>query len=417
MEVSKYRSLLEEELVVAMGCTEPLAVAYAGSLASALIRFEPDRAILKCSNNIIKNVRCVHVPNSEDFNGIKASALLGIFGGDYRKGFSCISSLSYAAKQKAKKFLSEDKIKVENLHSKEKLHIIIELFKNEESVLVEIKQTHLNVCKVIKNGKTIYEKEVKAKVSKIDYDTLLLFDNIYELVNSCDINIFRDLLETQIKYNYDIACHGLESNYGVEIGKAILKKDPGLYGKIIAYTSAASEARMCGCVKPVVINSGSGNQGLSTSLPAIIYAKELHIGEDKLLRALLLANLLTIKQKYKIGTLSAFCGVVSSCCSAGASITYLANGSKKQIQQTISNHLATVPGIICDGAKASCASKIAVCLESALLSFELAMNNKAYENGEGILQDTIDDTITSVGEIGGSGMVSTDDEIMKLLLG
>ena len=208
----------------------------------------------------------------------------------------------------------------------------------------------------------------------------------------------------------------MEGKYGVKIGSSILQYNNTLDGKIIAFTASASEARMCGCVKPVVINSGSGNQGLSTSVPIIVYGKEKNIPIDDVYRALILANLLTVKQKYRIGALSAFCGVVSSCCSAGAGITYLAGGTKEQIKNTISNHLATVPGIICDGAKASCGAKIAVALSSALMSHHLAMNELAYSEGEGIIRQTIDETIDAVSQIGSSGMKETDDEIMKILL-
>ncbi|MGN1295767.1 MAG: L-serine ammonia-lyase, iron-sulfur-dependent, subunit alpha, partial [Bacilli bacterium] len=216
--------------------------------------------------------------------------------------------------------------------------------------------------------------------------------------------------------NLEIAKAGIEGNYGVQIGKHILERDHTLDGKIIAYTSAASEARMCGCVKPVVINSGSGNQGLSTSLPVIIYGLENNYPKEEIYRALVFANLLTIKQKYRLGTLSAFCGVTSSCGAAGAALTYLCKGTKEQIKMTLNNHLAIIPGMICDGAKDSCSGKIFAALSSSLMSFHLAMANKSFQAGQGILKDTIDKTIDVVSCIGSEGMISTDDEIMKVLL-
>lgn len=417
MEEKAYIDLLKSEMVIAMGCTEPLAVAYAGSLARYVLGEEPVFVELTCSSNIIKNVRCVHVPNSEEFNGIKASVLLGIFGGNYEKGFGCINELSGEAKAKAKNFMEQNLITVLHSHSNEKLHILVKLKGQNDNASVEIKESHLNVTLVTKNDKVLYYKENQEKiVDDTNYEEMLSFDNIYDFANNVNLDDVRDLVSVQYKNNYDIACCGMEGKYGVKIGPSILQYNNSLDGKIIAYTASASEARMCGCVKPVVINSGSGNQGLSTSVPIIVYGKEKNIPIDFVYRALIFANLLTVKQKYKIGALSAFCGVVSSCCSAGAGITYLAGGTKEQIKNTISNHLATVPGIICDGAKASCGAKIAVALSSALMSHHLAMNDLAYSEGEGIIRETIDETIDAVSQIGSSGMKETDDEIMKILL-
>lgn len=412
-----YIDILKSEMVVAMGCTEPLAVAYAGSLARHILGNKPTEVILKCSSNIIKNVRCVSVPNSAEFNGIKAAVLLGVFGGDYQKGFSCISSLSNENKEEAKNFINNGIINVDYSALPIKLHIALTIKDDKDEAFVEIKESHLNVCLVKRNNEILYSKEVQEHDdNKANYEELLSFDNIYDFACNIDLNRVLDIIVPQYNYNYDIAVKGLEGKYGVNIGKTIISTNNSLDGKIIAYTASASEARMCGCTKPVIINSGSGNQGLSTSVPIIVYGKEMDIPIDMIYRALVLANLLTIKQKYRIGALSAFCGVVSSCCSAGAGITFLAGGTKEQIKMTISNHLATVPGIICDGAKASCASKIAVSLYSALLSHHLAMNGLAYHDGDGILKSSIDDTIDAVADIGREGMKETDEEIMKILL-
>lgn len=417
MEKDFYVELLKKELVMAMGCTEPLALAYAGSLARHVLGKKAEQVNLECSNNIIKNVRCVAVPNSEEFNGIKASVLLGVFGGDYSKGFGCIMEISQEAKEEAKKCIKENKINVKNLRSSCKLHIKLQLIADEDKVLVEIKDSHLNVTKVARNDEVLYESSTEATNAETSmYEKYLSFEKIYDYSNKVSLDDVKEIIMPQIKYNYDIAVFGLTANEGVSIGQTILANTNSIDGKIKAYTASASEARMCGCVKPVIINSGSGNQGLSTSVPVIVYAKENNIDEERLIRALVFANLLTIKQKYKIGALSAFCGIVSSCCSAGAAITYLAGGTPCQIQQAISTHLATVPGIICDGAKASCASKIATALDSALLAFHLAMENKGYGNCEGILKESIDQTIDIVAEIGRDGMQETDEEIMKILL-
>lgn len=415
MDEQKYIDILKKEMVIAMGCTEPLAVAYAGSLASFILGEKPVHCELVCSSNIIKNVRCVHVPNSEEFNGIKASALLGVFGGDYKKGFSCISTLTTEAKELAKQFIEEDRIDIKHSKLNEKLHIAVTLTGSNNSSFVDIRENHLNVVCVKRNKDVLFEKEYSEK--KVDdLSSYLTFDKIYEFSSNVELSKLEDLISLEYKNNYEIALCGMEGKYGVNIGKTILENNNSINGKLVAYTASASEARMCGCSKPVVINSGSGNQGLSTSVPIIVFGKENNIELEKIYRALILANLLTVKQKYRIGALSAFCGVVSSCCSAGAGITYLKGGTKEQIEMTISNHLATVPGIICDGAKASCASKIAVSLYSALLASELAMNNLAYNDGEGILCNSIDATVDAVATIGSKGMKETDDEIMKLLL-
>lgn len=418
MNYDEYIKILTSEMQIAMGCTEPLAVAYAGSVAANALGAEPVKVTLIASSNIIKNVRCVNVPNSVDFNGIKAAVLLGIFAGDHTKGFGCINIISEEAKLKAKKFIEDKRIEVENSTSKEKLHIIVKVFSEEHSSIVEIAQSHLNVVKIVYDNKVIFKKDFVSEDDVLNYSSeALSFDNIIEFANTVDLSKVNSILDPEYTYNLDIAQCGINGSYGLKIGETILKTNNTLDGKIIAYTAAASEARMCGCVKPVVINSGSGNQGLSSSVPVIIYGLENGISKDRIYRALLLSNLLTVKQKYKIGALSAFCGVVSSCCSAGAAITYLANGTNEQIKMTISNHLATVTGMICDGAKASCAAKIAASLQAALMSHHLAMNNYSYHDGEGILQDTIDDTIAAVAEIGSKGMIETDEEIMKILLG
>ena len=410
-----YVELLKNELLVAQGCTEPLAVAYLGSVARHVLGTDPEEVFLECSNNIIKNVRCVSIPNAVDMQGIMACCMLGIYGGDHTQGYGSIKNITDEAKQRTKDAIDNQIIKVKNLVSEYKLHMKLKIMNGNNYAYVEIAGSHLNIIKVIRNDNVLYEKEYIEKEVIYNKDALK-FSNIFEFVNRFDISLLRDMMENQIECNMDIAKAGIDNNYGVGIGNILLEKENNVYDMIKAYTSAASEARMCGCVKPVVINSGSGNQGISTSVPVIVYAHFYKINRDTLISALVLANLLTIKQKYKIGPLSAFCGVVSSCCSASAAITYLAGGTSDQIKQAMKNHLAIVPGIICDGAKASCAAKIAICLESAILSHKLAINDTGYLSGIGIIKDTIDETIDVVSSIGHDGMRETDEEIMKNLL-
>ena len=417
----QYKELLKNELTVAMGCTEPLAVAYAGSIAKKLNNDSDvfDKIYIRCSNNIIKNVRCVNVPNSKNLVGVKSSFLLGFIGGDYKKGFLCISNIDSNVLSVVEKYYANENIILENIESSHKLHIEIEVFSKDNHFIIEIQKNHLNVVKVIKNGEVLFQKEKEQ--SEIDnfrmYRELLDFDSIYKFINECDIEEYKYIILPQIDYNLNIAELGLKGEYGVSIGKAILSENPNeVFTKIKAYTASASEARMCGCEAPVIINSGSGNQGISSSVPIIVYAKEKNISEEKLIRALLFSNLLNIKQKYKIGTLSAFCGIVCSWGSSLAGITYLETNDKSKVIKTLKNHLATAPGIICDGAKASCAAKITIALESAILAHKLALNNYQYENNTGILKDDIDATIDIVGEIGSKGMQETDNSIIKALL-
>ncbi|MDD3383767.1 MAG: L-serine ammonia-lyase, iron-sulfur-dependent, subunit alpha [Bacilli bacterium] len=418
MEQELYIKLLRKELVEAKGCTEPLAIAYLSSVARSFLEEDPVEAILYCSSNIIKNARCAMVPGCEGFYGVYASCALGIFGGDSKLGFDCISKITDKEKKLAQEFVNNKKIKLENLKTNCKLHLEIDLKGSKDNIFVEIKDYHLNVVKIKKNSNIIYEnKKYKDNNNLDNYSGILTFNKIYEFIESIDIEKVVSILEPQYKHNLEIAKYSIDHpNFGLNIGKIILNNDKSVFGKIKAYTSSASEARMCGCNMSVVINSGSGNQGLSSSLPVIIYAMENNIDTEKMYRALLLANLLTIAQKNKIGSLSAFCGVVSSCGSSGAAITYLAGGSKEQVIKTLKNHLATVPGIICDGAKASCAAKIAASLDSAIMAHHLAMNNLCYANDEGILKDNVDETISIVSNIGRDGMSKTDEEIMKVLV-
>lgn len=411
----KLIDLLKDELVVAMGCTEPLALAYAGSVARHYLNEFPEKIILKTSTNIFKNVRCVAIPNTGLYKGVEASALLGVFGGNHEKGFACIDGIGSSYDKEIKDFIDNKKIEVTYLHDIEKLYIHLTLVAND-CVSIEIKENHLNITKVIKNEKVLFEKEELEEQLIKDNKELLKFENIYNFSNNVDLEKLKDVLDMQYKYNLAISNKGLKEDYGVSIGQTILKNHNNIWGKIKAYTAAGSEARMCGSMMPVIINSGSGNQGLSSSVPVIVYGKEKKISKERIYRALIFSNLLTLKQKKDIGALSAYCGIVSSCGSAGAGLTYLENGTYDQLVMTMKNYLASVPGIICDGAKASCASKIAVALDGAILSHQLAMNNKQYEDNTGILKEDIDKTIDIIADIANKGMKETDNKIIKHLI-
>ncbi len=414
MNEQKYIDILKEELVVAMGCTEPLALAYAGSLARYHLGKKTEKIKLEVSTNIFKNVRCVAIPNKSTFKGVRASTLLGVFGGDHTKGFACIDNIGTKYDELIKKYMNENLIEVEYVHMPEKLYINLTVI-NDDEVTIEIKETHLNVTKIIKNGKVLLLNEEKEQDNEEDRTELLKFINIYNFANTVDLEKVKDVIGLQYKYNYEISEESLNEDRGVSIAKTILKNNNSIWGKIKAYTAGGSELRMCGSMMPVVINSGSGNQGLSSSVPVIVYSKENNISLEKTYRALIFSNLLTIKQKIGIGTLSAYCGIVASCGLAGAALTYLSGGTYAQIVMTMKNYLASVPGIICDGAKASCASKIAVALDGAILSHQLALEDKQYSDDSGILKEDIDETIKIISLIANQGMKETDIEIIKHL--
>lgn len=413
MNEGKFIELLNKELVIAMGCTEPLALAYAGSIARHYLGEKPKKVILNTSINIFKNVRCVSLPNKTELKGVKASTLLGILAGDYTKGFSCIEGLDNSYDKEIKDYIDNDLIEVEYLNYPEKLYINLTVI-GDKKVSVEIKNHHLEVTKIIVDGEVILNKVYDSK--EIDYSDYLSFKDIYDFSKNVDLDKVRNLISLQYKYNLEISEFGLTSKQGVMIGSTILKANPTVWGKVKAYTASGSEARMCGSLMPVIINSGSGNQGLSSSVPVIVYGRERKYSLDEIYRALIFTNLLTIKQKVGIGDLSAYCGIVASCGSSGAGFTYLDGGTYEQLIMTMKNYLANVPGIICDGAKASCAAKIATALDGAILAHQLAMDNKQYPDGSGIIKEDIDETIKVITEIASKGMQETDTSIIKNLL-
>ncbi|MCQ2968812.1 MAG: L-serine ammonia-lyase, iron-sulfur-dependent, subunit alpha [Clostridium sp.] len=414
----KYIQILNEELVPAMGCTEPIAIAYAAAKAREVLGAFPERVVVKCSGNMIKNARCVTVPNTGDLVGIEGSAIIGILDGKASRRLEVINEVSEDAIIKAHELAKSDYCKIEFLDSDIELHIIIEVHNGQENAEVEIKYAHDNISLIRKNGNVIFKQEEDSnKYLGIFIDrSILTVEKTYEFSKLVKIDDIKELLDIQIKYNINIANEGLKGNYGVGIGKVIMQSGNSLVSKIKAYTAAASEARMSGCSLPVVTNSGSGNSGMTVSVPLIIYAKENNISQEMLYRGLVFANLINIHQKAGIGRLSAFCGAVTSGCASGAGITYLEEGTLEQINKTINNTLANISGIVCDGAKASCAAKIATSLDAAMMSHSLAMINKSYSGNTGILKENIEDTISAIGRLGKIGMRSTDKEILDIML-
>ena len=422
-DCSQFIAILEEELVPALGCTEPIAIAYAGAHARALLGKIPDRVCIKSSGNIIKNVKSVTVPNSGNMKGIPAAAAIGIIGGNPDKGLEVLADITEADIARTKEFLEKIPCKVSLLDTVASLHFIVEVFAGADSASVEIIHQHTNIVRTTKNGKDVLSvpfDPASANAALTDRSGLSV-KKILEFADTIDLDRVRPILERQIDYNTRIAQEGLEHRYGINAGANLLKAaeaEQAVTVKIRAQAAAAagSDARMSGCTLPVVTNSGSGNQGLTASLPVIVFAEERKLPHDKLLRGLLVSNLIAIHQKTRIGRLSAYCGAVSAGCGSGAAVTYLSGGSYEQVCETITNTLAVVSGIVCDGAKPSCASKIATSVDAALNAHYLAMQNRVFEPGEGIVKGDIEKTIAGVGAVAADGMRETDKVILRIMV-
>ncbi len=412
-----FLAILGEELVPAMGCTEPIALAYAAAKGRAALGCDPDRITARCSGNIIKNVRCVRIPNSGGMTGIEAACALGALAGNPDRHMEVLESVSDEGRVATAQFVTERRCKVEFLESAIPLHFIIELDGDGHHAEVEVRYSHQNIVRIVRDDQVLhYVEDLREAVEVADRSNLSI-ENIYDFANTVELDLIRPFTDKQIECNMAIAGRGMQGDYGIGIGKAILDTyQNGVYAKMRAYAAAASEARMDGCDMPVIITSGSGNQGITSTVPVIVYAREKQIPEDKMMRALVFSSLMTVYQKEYIGKLSAFCGVVSAATASGAAITYMMGGTLSQIKDTVDNTLADIPGIICDGAKASCAAKISSALDAALFAHALAMNGKAYSQGTGILREDTGDTIRDVGHIGRVGMQPTDQEIVKLMI-
>jgi len=414
-----YVAILKSELVPALGCTEPIAIAYAAAKAREVLGKTPKRAEMWCSGNIIKNVKGVTVPNTGSLKGIEAAAIAGIVGGKVEMGLQVLEGIGDENIIEIKRLLKEDFCSTHLVEGVENLFIVAKVFADNESAEVCIKTSHTNICKITKNGEVIFEKnDSDDEGAQCQGDrSLLNIKDILEFADTVNLADVRQVLSNQIRMNTAISDEGLKNQYGVSVGKTLLK----CYGNDIkirakARAAAGSDARMSGCSMPVVINSGSGNQGMTVSLPVIEYAKELGVSEEKLLRALLVSNLTAIHQKTAIGRLSAYCGAVSAACGSGAAITYLHGGKYEDISRTIVNTIANVGGIVCDGAKPSCAAKIASAVDAAIMAHYLSTNDKVFGHDEGLVKKDVEETIESVGRMGSKGMKNTDVEILKIMI-
>ncbi len=424
-----YLQILKEELIPAMGCTEPIAIAYAAAKAREVLGRLPGSVWLGVSNNIIKNVKSVIVPNTGGMKGIEAAAAAGIVAGQAGKALEVISEVTEAQKDEMRRFLADTPIRVEAVDNGQIFDIIVRLAAGEHTASVRIAQYHTNIVHVEKDGQVLLDVPVEANAAACGHEgnaptedglagrDLLTIADILDFADTCDLADIRPVLDTQIQYNTQISEEGLLGDYGANIGSTMLKFYGGdVRNRAIAKAAAGSDARMSGCELPVVINSGSGNQGITVSVPVIEYAKALAVPKERLYRALAVSNLIAIHEKSGIGRLSAYCGAVSAGCAAGCGIAYLQGADYEAIAHTLVNSLAIVSGIICDGAKPSCAAKIASSVEAGIMGYHMYLNGQQFRAGDGIVTKGVENTIRNVSQLGREGMRETDKEIVKIMM-
>ena len=414
-----YVQTLKEELVPAMGCTEPIALAYGAARAREVLGEMPDRVVVGASGSIIKNVKSVIVPNTDHLKGIPAAAAAGIVAGDADKELEVIASVSSEQTAQMKEFMEQVPITVEHIDNGITFDIVITLYKGVSYARVRIANYHTNIVLVEKNGEILEKKPVAGESEDGLTDRSLLdMRDILDFARTVDIEDVREVLERQIDYNWAIAEEGIRGNYGANIGSVLLDMEgESVRVRAKAMAAAGSDARMNGCELPVIINSGSGNQGITASVPVIVYAKDMKVSHETLLRALTLSNLTAIHQKTAIGRLSAYCGAVSAGAGAGAGIAYLHGGDYKEIVHTVVNALAIVSGIVCDGAKASCAAKIASAVDAGILGYQMYIRGQQFYGGDGIVTKGVEETLKNVGRLGKEGMKATNEEIIRIMIG
>lgn len=412
-----YINILEEELVPAMGCTEPICLAYAAAKAREVLGASPDRVEVLASGNIIKNVKSVIVPNTNRMKGIEAAVAVGIVAGNADKALEVIANVTDEQKKETERFLEEIPIKVKHVMTDEQLDVTVIVFNGEHKAEVRILGFHTNIVCIRKDNEILFQCESLSTPSKKLTDrSCLSIAGIVDFANSVEISDIQDIIGRQLEFNKAISDEGLKNEWGANIGKTLLKH----YGNDVkvrarARAAAGSDARMNGCELPVIINSGSGNQGLTVSMPVLTYAEEYNTGNDRLYRALVVSNLIAIHQKTRIGRLSAYCGAVSAGCASACGIAYLLGEPLEIIEKTLSNAVVSVSGLVCDGAKSSCASKIAASVEAGILGYYMAKDNNNFEAGDGIVGTDIEDTIKNVGMLGCIGMKETDTEIIEIM--
>ena len=414
---ANYLNILKQELVPALGCTEPIAIAYAAAKARQVLGEFPEHVEMHLSGNIIKNVKGVTVLNSGGLKGIDVAAVLGIVGGNADRALEVLSEVTPKDIARTRKLIAQKVCSCTLVEGVDNLFITAIVTSGEHTASVTIEHQHTNITRIEKDGEVILDNPYQSAVTATVDKSLLTVKDILDFADQVRMEDIQPTIDRQIKMNSAIAQEGLDNNYGAQIGKTLMHVwGKGVTTRACARAAAGSDARMGGCSMPVVINSGSGNQGMTVSLPVIVFADEWEVSHEKLCRSLVVSNLIAIHQKYYIGSLSAYCGAVSAACGAGAGITYMYGGTYQQVSLTIINTLGNVGGIVCDGAKPSCAAKIASSVDAALMAFQLSIQNKSFLPGEGIIKDDIEETIKSMGYIGRVGMRATDTEILNVMI-
>jgi len=415
-----YVAVLHEELVPAMGCTEPIAIAYAAARARHLLGRNPDRVVVEASNNIIKNVKSVVVPNTGGLRGLEAAAAAGVVAGNADMALEVLAQVTECEQQQIAAFLASVEIVIAESHSVLVFDLCVNLYAAEEHVRVQISHYHTNIVLVEKNGEAVYLNRDCDEIESRNL-TERSFMNVRDIVDfaeSVDLDEVREPLEQQVDFNMAIAYEGLRNSWGANVGSVLIDTwgdDVKVQAKALA--AAGSDARMSGCELPVVIVSGSGNQGICASVPVIVIARALSVDQESMLRALVVSNLMTIHQKTGIGRLSAYCGAVSAGCGAGAGIAWLHGGRFEEVAHALVNGLATVSGIVCDGAKPSCAAKIAASVDAGLLGYSMYDQGQQFYGGDGIVTKGVENTLRNIGRLGRDGMRETDREIIRIMLG
>lgn len=416
---NEYVKILKEELIPATGCTEPIALAYAAAKSKEVLVALPEKCLVEVSGNIIKNVKSVIVPNTNGLKGIESAVAAGITVGCPSKMLEVLSEVKDVDKPKIAEYRDSHEIRVLPYEGDIVFYIAVTLFSDASSAKVVIENYHTNIVLIEKDGKTLFQAGSKNESNVCVADrSLLNVKDIFNFADTVELSEIEDVIGRQIEYNSAIAVEGLKGDWAANIGKTLL----GSFGTDInvrarAIAAAGSDARMGGCEMPVIILSGSGNQSLTASLPVIEYASELEVSHEKLIRAVALSDLIAIHQKTSIGRLSAFCGAISAGCAAGAGIAYLSGGDCGAVSHTVVNALAVVSGIVCDGAKASCAAKIAMAVDAGILGFNMYKNGQQFYSGDGIVTKGVDNTIANVGRMASKGMRETDREILNIMVG
>ena len=411
-----YLQILREELVPAMGCTEPIALAYGAAVARRKLGCLPDTVSVQVSGNLVKNVKSVIVPNTGGLKGIPAAVTAGLVAGDPDRVLEVISVVTEEQKAEMAHFLSTHPIQVHLADTPLTFDYTVTLTGSGHTVTLRIVNYHTNIVLLEKDSVREIDLPVEGEQETALTDrSVLTIKDIVDFADSVDVDELRPMLDPQIQYNMAIAEEGLLHAYGSNVGKVLMSTEASLERRARAKAAAGSDARMNGCEMPVVIVSGSGNQGITASVPVIEYARSLGIPEERMYRALAVSDLCTIHQKTYIGRLSAFCGAVSAGAGAGAGICYLLGGGYDQVKHTIVNALAFHSGVVCDGAKSSCAAKISMAVEAGIFGYQMYQNGQQFHTGDGIISDTVEHTIQNVGELGRQGMRETDHVILDLM--